>query len=54
MTKQDYLESKGLEVQGHNLLEEVDYEIQDMIYTENSLQDYFEEMNDYLDGTMNI
>jgi hypothetical protein len=31
MTKQEYLESKGLEIHGHNLLEEVDYEIQDMI-----------------------
>ena len=31
MTKQDYLESKGLEIHGHNLLEEVDYEIQDII-----------------------
>lgn len=31
MTKQDYLESKGLKIYGHNLLEEVDYEVQDMI-----------------------
>ena len=31
MTKQDYLESKGLEINGHNLLEEVMYEVQDMI-----------------------
>jgi len=31
MTKQEYLESKGLKIYGHNLLEEVTYEFQDTI-----------------------
>lgn len=41
MTKQDYLEYKGLEIHGHNLLEEATYEIQDMI---DALVDNFEDI----------
>ena len=41
MTKQDYLESKGLKIYEHNLLEEATYEIQDMI---DSLVDNFEDI----------
>lgn len=30
------------------------FELEDMLESGESLEDYYEEMNDYLDGTMNI
>lgn len=30
------------------------FEVEDMLESGESLEDYYEEMNDYLDGTMNI